>query len=166
MINWIVTSSVLILVVAGLRFVLRGKISLRLQYALWLVVLFRLLVPFEIGTSDMSLMNVVEQVPVVQEMESLEGVEAILYYEESGTVYGTRTWKEDTWPSVAENRTEADFQRMENELALRDMAEIVWKLGMVVMACAFLFVNFRFKHRLERERKQISVDGCSLPPHR
>ena len=39
MLNWIVTSSVLILVVIGLRFALRGKISPRLQYALWLVVL-------------------------------------------------------------------------------------------------------------------------------
>lgn len=163
MINWIVTSSVLILVVAGLRFVLRGKISLRLQYALWLVVLFRLLVPFDFGESSISMMNVVEQVPMVQEMESLENVESISYYEEDGTVYGNRTFEEDAWPTVAVNQTEADFQRMENELALRDMAEIVWKLGMVVMACAFLFVNFRFKHRLERERKQISVDGCSLP---
>ena len=86
MINWIVTSSVLIVVVAGLRFVLRGKISLRLQYALWLVVLFRLLVPFDFGESSISMMNVVEQVPMVQEMESLENVESISYYEADGTV--------------------------------------------------------------------------------
>ena len=163
MINWIVTSSVLIVVVAGLRFVLRGKISLRLQYALWLVVLFRLLVPFEIGTSDLSLMNVMEQVPVVQEMESLENVESISYYEADGTVYGNRTFEEDAWPTVAVNQTEADFHRMEKELVLRDAADVVWKIGMAVMAFAFLFVNFRFKKRLERERKQIPVEDCRLP---
>ena len=163
MINWIVTSSVLIVVVAGLRFVLRGKISLRLQYALWLVVLFRLLVPFDFGESSISMMNVVEQVPMVQEMESLENVESISYYEADGTVYGNRTFEEDAWPTVAVNQTEADFHRMEKELVLRDAADVVWKIGMAVMAFAFLFVNFRFKKRLERERKQIPVEDCRLP---
>ena len=45
MMQWIVSSSVLILVVIALRYVLRGKLSLRMQYALWLLVLVRLLVP-------------------------------------------------------------------------------------------------------------------------
>ncbi|HCA28634.1 MAG TPA: hypothetical protein DEP23_03155, partial [Ruminococcaceae bacterium] len=40
-----ITSSVLILVVIVLRHFLKGKISLRLQYALWALVLIRLLVP-------------------------------------------------------------------------------------------------------------------------
>ncbi len=163
MINWIVTSSVLILVVAGLRFLLRGKISLRLQYALWLVVLFRLMVPFEIGTSDMSLMNVVEQVPVVQEMENLKGVEAILYYEESGTVYGTRTWENDSWPTVAENRTEAEFHQMEKQLELRDLASAAWKVGIAVMAALFLTINLRFKRKLEKGRTPVAVQECVLP---
>ena len=39
MMQWIVSSSVLILVVIALRYVLRGKLSLRMQYALWLLVL-------------------------------------------------------------------------------------------------------------------------------
>jgi len=43
MMQWIVSSSVLILVVIALRYVLRGKLSLRMQYALWLLVLVRLL---------------------------------------------------------------------------------------------------------------------------
>ena len=41
MIEWIITSSVLITVIAMLRFILRGKISLKLQYALWGLVLCR-----------------------------------------------------------------------------------------------------------------------------
>lgn len=45
MTEWIVTSSVLIVVVVALRYLLRGRISLRLQYALWGVVLLRLLLP-------------------------------------------------------------------------------------------------------------------------
>lgn len=57
--QWIVSSSVLILVVIALRYVLRGKLSLRMQYALWLLVLVRLLVPVSFGASDLSVMNAV-----------------------------------------------------------------------------------------------------------
>ena len=54
MVEWIVSSSVLIAVLILLRFVLKGKISLRLQYALWAVVLVRLLVPVSFGDTAMS----------------------------------------------------------------------------------------------------------------
>lgn len=57
MMQWIVSSSVLILVVIALRYVLRGKLSLRMQYALWLLVLVRLLVPVSFGASDLSVMK-------------------------------------------------------------------------------------------------------------
>jgi len=43
MTEWIITSSVLVVVVIVLRTVLKGKISLRLQYALWMLVVVRLL---------------------------------------------------------------------------------------------------------------------------
>lgn len=50
----LISSSVLILVLALLRQVLRGKVSFCLQYALWLLVAFRLLLPFQIGHSAYS----------------------------------------------------------------------------------------------------------------
>ena len=52
MLDWIISSSVLIVILILLRFALRGKISLRLQYALWAVALLRLLLPIQIFTSD------------------------------------------------------------------------------------------------------------------
>ena len=60
MIEWILSSSVLILVVIALRFALRQKLSLRLQYALWLLVLVRLLVPVSFGSSPYSVASAVE----------------------------------------------------------------------------------------------------------
>lgn len=38
MLEWILSSCVLILAVVGLRYLLRGRLSLRLQYAMWLIV--------------------------------------------------------------------------------------------------------------------------------
>ena len=59
--EWIISSSVLIVLVIALRHVLRGKISLRLQYALWLVVLVRLLMPVSIADSSFSIASFLQK---------------------------------------------------------------------------------------------------------
>lgn len=50
MAEWIFSSSNLILVVTALRTTFKGKISLRVQYAIWGLVFVRLLIPFSFGT--------------------------------------------------------------------------------------------------------------------
>ena len=47
--NWIISSCVLILVVLALRSMLGKKLSARMRYAIWAVVLVRLLVPVSIS---------------------------------------------------------------------------------------------------------------------
>ena len=71
--EWILWSSALILAVVLLRHLLLGKISLRLQYALWALVLIRLLVPVSFGSTALSVMNTAQRVPVVQDAETLRG---------------------------------------------------------------------------------------------
>ena len=66
MTEWAVTSSVLILVVLALRQCLKGKISLRLQYGLWALVLVRLLLPFSLGHTPVSVLNAVDEAPLTQ----------------------------------------------------------------------------------------------------
>lgn len=46
--QWAVTSSALILIVLAVRYLFREKLSARLRYALWGIVLLRLLVPFQV----------------------------------------------------------------------------------------------------------------------
>lgn len=60
MLETIITSSLLIAVLILLRYLLRGKISLRLQYALWLLVAVRLLMPFCIFESSLSVLNIMD----------------------------------------------------------------------------------------------------------
>ena len=48
MAEWFVSSAVLAALLIGAHYLLRGKISARLQYALWLVLLVRLLLPVAI----------------------------------------------------------------------------------------------------------------------
>lgn len=49
MIEWAATSSVLILAALVLRRLLMGRVSLRLQYGLWALVLLRLSCPLVLG---------------------------------------------------------------------------------------------------------------------
>ena len=69
MIQVLLTSSLLILILALLRRVLRGRVSLRLQYALWVLVAVRLLVPVSFGSSSVSVLNAVE--PVQHQMQAV-----------------------------------------------------------------------------------------------
>ncbi len=74
MINWIISSSVLIVVLIVLRYILRGRISPRLQYALWALVLVRLLVPVSFGSTGLSVNNLsiaVREQPAVQNVLEL-----------------------------------------------------------------------------------------------
>ncbi len=59
MTNWIITSSVLILIMIAARSLFKGHISPLLQYALWLIVLVRLVVPFNPLESPISVLNAV-----------------------------------------------------------------------------------------------------------
>lgn len=68
MLEWIISSSALIAVIIALRYILKGKISLRLQYALWTLALVRLLLPVSIGSSSISIMNRVENSQVYQDV--------------------------------------------------------------------------------------------------
>lgn len=63
----LLTSSVLILALTALRFALRGRISPRLQYALWLLAALRLLVPVSIGTSPVSVLGAAQAIPAYME---------------------------------------------------------------------------------------------------
>lgn len=54
MLEWIFSASILILILGGVRRILKGKLNLCLQYAMWLLVLVRLLVPFQFGSSTFS----------------------------------------------------------------------------------------------------------------
>ena len=59
---WELSCAALILIVAALRFLLRKRLSPTLRYALWLVVLVRLLVPGTVAESPVSVAGVAEAV--------------------------------------------------------------------------------------------------------
>ncbi len=164
MIEWIVTSSILIAVIITLRYLLKGKISLRLQYALWGLVLLRLLIPFSIGSSNLSVMNTVKGISVVQNVESVRGIGNI-WHTGIGSVEGYPSYElmPETPVTIAEGKTEAEFARMERTLAFRKVFVPIWLCGMAILFATFAVSNGRFASHLHRTRRRLEVKGSALP---
>lgn len=164
MVKWIVASSLFIAIILILRFILKGKISLRLQYALWGLVLLRLLNPFSIGSSNLSVMNTAENIPVVQDIEQMRGVETI-WRTETGSVegYPHNAYMPETSVPIAPSKTEAEFARMERVLAFRNVFVPVWLCGAAVLFTVFAGANMQFLSRLHGTRKQLEGYGSVLP---
>ena len=165
MIEWVVSSCILILAVIALRYLLRGKISLRLQYALWLLVLARLLIPVSFGSTDISVMSVVEKAPAVQAVESVRDVDTI-WQADNGSVQGLPAGAAaDNAPLQIAPRTTSDdqFSRMSSALTLRKVLLPVWWGGAAVTLLVFLTANLCFAARLRKSRRPLIVEGASLP---
>lgn len=163
MIEWVVSSCILILAVIALRYLLRGRISLRLQYALWLLVLARLLIPVSFGSTDISVMSVVEKAPAVQAVESVREVDTI-WQAHDGSVegYPAGPLMPDTPVTVAPSVTNDQFSRMESALTLRKLLLPIWWCGAAVTLLVLLTANLRFAGRLRKSRRPLAVEGAAL----
>lgn len=166
--QWIVSSSVLILVVIALRYVLRGKLSLRMQYALWLLVLVRLLVPVSFGASDLSVMNAVpERAPTVQQgiyRQDIVG-ERNDAPANAGTVgIPAQSMNEAAPPDLVQNVTTATVTAPTVEKTdWARIAKTVWLAGAAALGLVFLAVNLRFGKKLRRSRERVEETDACLP---
>lgn len=166
--QWIVSSSVLILVVIALRYVLRGKLSLRMQYALWLLVLVRLLVPVSFGASDLSVMNAVpERAPTVQQgiyRQDIVG-ERNDAPANAGTVgVPAQSMNEAAPPDLVQNVTTATVTAPTVEKTdWARIAKTVWLAGAAALGLVFLAVNLRFGKKLRRSRERVEETDACLP---
>ena len=170
MAQWIISSSALILIVIGLRFLLRQRIKPILQYSLWALVLVRLLVPLQFGSTNISLENIVEKAPVVQQLQLADEVTHFVYHID-GTATGYYEFQtpldhieQETPVSKPVPQT---FTRQEAEsiTRLRDvkgLLKTLWLGGMAVFALIFLLSNLRFAMRLRKAQKAGTEGGLPV----
>lgn len=164
MAEWIISSSVLIGIVTALRQILKGRISLRLQYAMWLIVLVRLLIPVSIFDSGISVMNAAREVRTVQYAEGVSEYEDIRKTSD-GTVEGYhRTDFLNDMPVVIDTGvTDAEFDRMETVLTAREVFTAIWLCGAAVVLLTFIISNARFSRKLRATRQTLYIPESFLP---
>ena len=114
--DWAVSSAGLILIVGLLRFVLKDRLRAGVRYAVWGLVLLRLLLPVNLGQSAVSLLNAVERTPAARTAELVETVDRV-ERGENGTVEGYRT-RPDGGAELVFTRpaTDREYQQMERAL--------------------------------------------------
>ena len=166
MIEWIVTSCILILAVIVLRLLFRGRVSLRLQYALWGIVLIRLLLPVSFGSSAASAANIPEAVvsqPTVQAVvEAVQPPDYDHAYQqvvEKHEALGTDVSRlPESELVLLQQEAQALTQQKSLWLILWEGLPLVWAVGMAVAGCLFAWTNLRFWLTLRRSRRPLAAD--------
>ena len=160
MTQWIVSGSILILIVIGLRFLLRKRIKPILQYGLWALVLVRLLVPLQLGSTGISLENAIDNAPVVQQIELADQVVHFVYHAD-GTATGyyeyqpplDHTAQTPVSKPVPQTFTQQEAQSITRIRDVKGLLQKIWLGGMAVFGLIFLLSNLRFALRLRKSQK-------------
>ncbi len=180
---WILSSSALILLVLLLRFLFRKHLSPRLRYALWALALLRLLCPWSLGESRLSLIGAVEGsalysaasqtlAEVKVHSSSLRDTELSLeeaVEERSGTIYKLQGHPKAEL--AAKGQTSFTQDEMLYTYFFEDRLGVIlgrvlrrlWIVGMAALGLWFLLVNLRFYDHLRRDRREL-IGTVSLLP--
>ena len=161
-----ISSSILIVVVMLLRFALKGKISLRLQYGLWALVLVRLLLPISFGESPMSVEHMTQKVADTEPVRFVSALSEIelpkmsyrAAYEEVAREYADKGIQIEEMPveQYAETVEYEIMHKMNGDLSLAEVARIIWVCGIAVAGLCFALSNLRLRHNLQRERTLLT----------
>ena len=145
MLEWIVSSSVLAALMIVLRYLLRGHISLRLQYSIWLILLLRLLLPVSLGTSPVSVANALPQAAEFNYVQTNQS------QGDDSSVYIT--------PPQLDSDTSVPAQQPFDWAGL---AMKLWAAGALVLLLWFAAINLSLWKKLCRSRRRLSVPDYPL----
>ena len=158
MTEWFVSSAVLAALLIGAHYLLRGKISARLQYALWLVLLVRLLLPLSIGKTAVSVANLLpeaEPAAVIQaEPAAVPPAQAARTPEPSAPAAPVQTpvqpvQRPASMPAQAETGSaEPEKSAQKPAVSVRKIFMLVWASGAALLGLWFLFCNLRYGRQL------------------
>lgn len=149
----LISSSALILALTLLRFLFRGRISRRFQYALWGLVLLRLALPVSLPEARFSVLTGARRLAETSISETVKSpARAAPLPAVSANAAGTA--RMDITPSPAPT-----VRSFDGKIA----AKAVWLAGSVLLLAWFAAVNLRFARRLRANRIPFDAPGFPLP---
>lgn len=160
MIEWILTSSILILIITAVRFFLKGRISLRLQYALWGLVLLRLLIPVTLFHSGISVLNAAPEQAIAQAQAQLSA--PITYIGSTPAPTQPPDWEPAKTDTAFQPATSAAQTETGHAVTLAAILTGLWLAGVGIVAVILLVSNLRYSIKLRKSRKPLPI-SCKLP---
>ena len=168
--EWAVSSSALIIIVLVLGALLKGKLSCRVRYALWGVVLVRLLLPFQLPLSlPVSSAGAVPETPAAWETtyvpvfpgqtQTME--DAHPYYQDLEPGYeGPGPWSQGYVERSEDGETVTTYLDCFTQA---EIIQLIWGVGVLVALLLVFIPNVRFALRLEKMRRTVEIPDCPLP---
>lgn len=167
MLETIITSSVLIAVLILIRYFFKGKMNLRLQYALWLLVAVRLLVPFSLLYSPLSILNLVDIGSQTQRMENPVVSPLSEPVEQTKANIGEKITGDMDRSGISrypvQGQTAVSATASQKKASLKDILHDVWLLGAAAVGLWFVLQNIWFYLRLRKTRKAAEISEGRLP---
>jgi len=159
LLNWVLTASLLTAAVLLLRAVFGRRIGARTRYALWALVLVRLLLPGQFFTAP------VEAPPVLRELPAMQAPPALPRPPAKQTAPAPGEEAGQPVLPVPAGEEAAAPAAARSPLPLGTLLSGIWLAGSAALASAFLLSNLSFARRLRRVRVPLEADG-SLPAYR
>ena len=168
----LVTSSVLILALLVLRQAFRRSISRRMQYALWGLVLLRLLAPVNLPAMEHNVLTTAETVsqqispPVLYiepVRETVEAPEDVPVSERTPADYqqaALDSATQDNTRVFTDQNNVTHTVEYARQISLADLLRPVWYAGIAAMACWLVVSNLRFWRKLCKARVPYSIENC------
>ncbi len=157
----LITSSILILVLAGLRLLLKGRIKACLQYALWLLVAVRLLVPMQFGSLQFSAANLANRGEPAAQLTQRQLVGPS--YEEAKRQITVEHQQLANPPVLTEAVLEQEIQSRMTGPTIGEFLLGVWIFGAVAMGAWFFAANLLFWKRARKNARLVFMQGCPVP---
>jgi len=168
----IITSSILILIVLALRFLLRNKLSPTIIYALWAIVALRLLLPFSFFDSRTSVMNLFERQETIDIEQTFQSVPDYILdgdnpYTDTDKFHEELPYAEyeiiqNEQNGNADNTHVDNGVTKKNSTETKDILLAVWLAGAVGVLGYALFSNLTFWLRLKNTR-ELLYENTFLP---
>lgn len=172
MTNWIISSSVLIILLILVRLVFREKMSQILRYALWLLVLIRLLVPFSLGETEISIDNFTEKAvmseggQIISEIGNIN-LPQMSYndaYAQVASEYSDKGIDIEKMPVAEYERVGYEIDNLRRgDISIGKAVHMVWITGICIFGGIFALSNMIFASKLRKNRRPIVWQNNRLP---
>lgn len=166
----IITSSVLILAILLIRYLVKGKVHPLLQYALWLLVVVRLVLPVSLWNSPVSVLNLfpeVQQQSVLKSIEAQKDEKYAQYLEQVQNAKAASDVEAMPVKEVVEIEISELSELSESDAIVSEMADETWNVvwqevlmciwfaGIYIVGGYMLFYQIKWKRYLYANRKPL-----------
>ncbi len=157
--EWIISSTILLLLVIGLRYALGGRLNPGLQYALWGLVLLRLLLPINLMSSPASVLNAF---PFAAEASETVSAGASLSNNPKEPIQPNQSRPESFFNIQFPANDKFNIYSYSPKDLLTLILGLVWLSGAAAFTIWFTAANLSFYRKLKRTRR-IVAGNHTLP---